>query len=100
MSRQGENPAPAGIRRLWLRCAYRGPSAWLVRLNLVITFLAFGPLMLLGVVAVGISLHFDNALFMFAYLLLFALAEFSYVFLIPTVLAGSSCGLHRESHSG
>jgi hypothetical protein len=44
--------------------------------------------MLLGVVAGGISLHIDNAVFMFAYLLLFVLAEFSYVFLIPTLIAG------------
>jgi hypothetical protein len=89
MGWQEDNLAPTGIRKLWSRCThYDGPSAWLVRLNLVITLFAFSPLMLLGVVACGISLHIDNPFFMFAYVLLFVLAEFSYVFLIPTLLAG------------
>jgi hypothetical protein len=89
MGWQEDNSAPTGIRELWLRCTYRGPSAWLVRLNLVIALFAFSPLMLLGVVASGISLHMaNNAFFMFIYLLSFVLAEFSYVFLIPTLAAG------------
>ncbi len=85
---QEENPAPTGIRKLWLRYRYRGPSAWLVWLNLTVTSLAFVPLMLFGIVTGGIFLHIDNAFFMFAYLFLSIAAEFSYVLLIPTLLAG------------
>lgn len=83
-----ETPPPTGTRKLWLRCAYRGPSAWLVWLNLVITFFAFSPLMLYAVAVTGVLLHFTNNLFfMFAFLLFGAFSQLNRAMLISILLA-------------
>lgn len=83
-----ESPSPTRFRKLWLLCTYHGPSAWLVWLNLVITFFSFTPVALYALVVAGGLLGWDNVILMFAYLLSRALLELGYVILIPILLAG------------
>jgi hypothetical protein len=82
-----EAPPPRETRKSWLWCTYRGPSAWLVWLNLLVTFFAFSPLVLYAVAVAGVLLHFtNNPFFMFAFLLFGAFSQLNRAMLISILL--------------
>jgi hypothetical protein len=88
---QEEDTAPTGIRKLWLHCVgflYRGPSAWLVQLNLAICCVAFSPLLLLGFAwALGAILGAGSPIVGLVFLFFALFSELSYTILVPMLFA-------------
>lgn len=88
-----EKPAPSRFERIWLRYIpfrYRGPAAWLVWLNVALSFLALTPLVLFFFLWLNHRFQFlgetQLLLGFFALLLLGAISEISYWVIAPVLV--------------